>query len=155
MRTAAMMFLTFVFGFIALVALVFLLMVQANCQEVLPSMPDPQKDAGRTVCIGVNSCGWRVVAKLPPPPVTFFTFRSKWQDPPLRTNKQVLKSSAFWLSQGALWLTVIPRGKNGWHVMPIEAAGITALDYASDRLFCECFAVAPPAYAVIRWIRGR
>lgn len=41
-------------------------------------------------------------------PANLFTYRTNWQDPKLRGNKQILKSPVFWISQGVLWVADDP-----------------------------------------------
>jgi len=127
---------------LALFVVVLFTMVRACAQDVLPDAPHPQVKSFKLPRSWEYSHGQHA---------GFFTFRAKWQDPPLRTNRQVLRSPVWWISQSALWLTTIPRGKNRWHVEPIEAAGMFGFDYLSERLFCECYAVGPPVYAVIQY----
>jgi hypothetical protein len=143
-----------------ILALVLLTASFCAAQE-LPDTPQPS-----TTCVdhGKPCPEWlhKLIGQYPPtpyaplPPRTepakFLTFRT-FNQPVLRTNKQVMKSPVFMISQTVLMLTIIPHGKSRWHVEPIEASGLCAFDYMSDRLFSESFSIGPPLYAAIAWLR--
>ena len=112
------------------------LLLCATCFAQLPDAPTPQ-----------------------PKQATFLTFRKSWQDPPLRTNKQVFKSPVFLLSQSAMILSMVVACRNKrsgetWGSEVPAVAGVFGLDYLSDRLFAEYFSVGPAIYAVQHYARA-
>ena len=92
-------------------------------------------------------------------PAQFFTFRSKWQDPPLRSNKQVFKSPTFLISQSAMILSMVvacrnPRSGETWGSEAPAVAGVFALDYLGARFFSMPYALGPAAYATVHYSRA-
>jgi hypothetical protein len=89
-------------------------------------------------------------------PATFFTFRSNWQAPPLRSNRQTFKSPTFLLSQAAMVGSMIVACRNrrsgeAWHSEAPAVAGVFGLDYLMARFFGEPFALGPAVYATVHY----
>lgn len=129
--------------------------------QSLPDAPSATEGSGApnaaqaTLCIG-QTCGWKQVKTIPPAPVTFWTFRGKYTDPPLRTNRQAFDKK-FILLHAMAWASVIVacKRKNSGEDFGSEIpaiAGVTALDYMSTRLFSESFSVPPALYATAHYI---
>ena len=94
-----------------------------------------------------------------PNPVHVYTFRKSWQDPPLRTNKQVFKSKVFWISEGAAFasMAVACSRKNTGEHWPNEAVawgGGFGLAYISARFFTELFTVGIGTYQTQHYIQS-
>jgi len=91
-----------------------------------------------------------------PKHITFWTFRKSWQDPPLRTNKQMFRSKTFLLSTigGAAAMIVACRNKRSGEDFASEVPaviGIDALAYLGGRYFTQSYAVAPGVYEMIHY----
>jgi hypothetical protein len=92
-------------------------------------------------------------------PARFLTFRKSWQDPPLRTHKQVFHSKRFLFLHAAYAASVIAdiqhtHGKReDWPSEGPVIPAIIGLDYIAARFFCECYSVGPPIYAVQHYVR--
>lgn len=111
-----------------------LLFSTLSFSQDLPSAPEPQ----------------------PKPAPKFFTFRKSWQDPPLRTNKQMFKSKTYVLSQigGAVAMVIACRNKrSGEHFSDEVPAllGTDALAYLGGRYFTQSFAVGPGVYQMVHY----
>jgi hypothetical protein len=88
--------------------------------------------------------------------VTFWTFRKSWQDPPLRSNKQMLTSKPFLLSTigGAAAMIVACRNKRSgedWHSEVPAVIGVDAIAFLSGKYFTQSYAVAPGAYQIVHY----
>src|ERR1035438_4581787 len=76
-----------------------------------------------------------------PKPSTFFTFRKSYQDPPLRTNRQVFSSKTFLILHGLLATSLIVDIKHThgareqWDSEVPAVLGVTGMDYVMDRFF--------------------
>ena len=90
------------------------------------------------------------------PPAKFFTFRGSWEDPPLRTNKEMFKSKTFVLSQlGAVTAMIVacrnPRSHEEWHSEVPAVIFMSGFSYLGGRFFTQSFAVAPGVYGIIHY----
>jgi len=153
----------------------------SNCQDTVLSSPG-SKDADlpnapsttqSTTCTENNGkpCpGWvhKLIGQYPPAPasgiletyrdpssVHFWTYRG-WQDPPLRTNKQVFRSKAFLAAHigGAIAMIVACRTKNSgenWGSDVPAVAAIFGMDYMQFRFVGGPNAVGAPVYEMIRY----
>jgi hypothetical protein len=93
-----------------------------------------------------------------PQKVTFFTFRSKWQAPPLRTAKQTLNKK-FVILHSALLVTFLidhhlthAARENYPSELPAITA-VTSLDYLASRLFSESLSVEAPIWGIQHYAR--
>jgi hypothetical protein len=118
-----------------------------GCERQSPNPP--------TVCIGANSCGWHQMKELPPAPPTFWTFRSNWQSPPLRTNRQAFDKKFVVLhSLAAAAMIVACKRKNSGEDFGSEVpavAAVTGLDYVMTRFFSEAMSVPAPFYMMAHY----
>ena len=110
-------------------------------------------------------CPWFVSAQelpdTPQPQQTitnrgFFAFRGSWQDPPLRTNRQMFKSKTFILSAvgGDVAMVVAcrnPRSKERWDSEVPAVFAVDGLAYLGGRFFTQSYAVAPGIYKIIHY----
>jgi hypothetical protein len=169
-------------GFYPVLILIFFSLIfattPANCQEESSS----SKDAGlplapsqvrATTCTENNGkpCpDWvhKMVGQYPPlsesgelqltrdaSAVHFWTYRG-WQDPPLRTNKQVFRSKLFLATHigGAIAMIVACHTKNSgedWASEVPAVAGIFGLDYLQFRFVGAPNAIGPPIYEMIHY----
>jgi len=90
-----------------------------------------------------------------PSSVHFWTYRG-WQDPPLRTNKQVFRSKAFLAAHiaGAIAMIVACRTKNSgedWGSEVPAVAGIFGMDYLQFRFVGGPNAIGAPIYEMIHY----
>jgi hypothetical protein len=104
---------------------------------VLPDAPEPQS----------------------PKPVTFWTFRKSWQAPPIRGNRQVLRSKIFWIGAGAHLASVIvacrnPRSGEKWDSELPAFFGVQGLNYLSMRYLAAWYVLPADAYATEHYIRS-
>jgi hypothetical protein len=112
--------------------------------------------------LALSSCALAQLPEAPQPqpkPVHVYTFRKSWQDPPLRTNKQVFKSKFFWISEGAAFasMAVACNRKGTGEHWPNEATAWGAgfgLGYLSDRFFDELYTVGIGAYQTGHYIHS-
>jgi hypothetical protein len=93
-----------------------------------------------------------------PSSVHFWTYRG-WQDPPLRTNKQVFHSKIFLAAHvgGAIAMIVACRTKNSGEDWGSEVPAVTALfgmDYLQFRFVGGPNAVGPAIYEMIHYSRA-
>lgn len=127
--------------------------------DSLPDTPLPQgcyissKD-GNTMCPATYTVNPDDIHKA-----KFFTFRKSWQDPPLRTNKEVLKSKTFLLAYGGLWAAMITditytHGKReSWGSEAPAMAGVTLLGIVGDKYFTRSFMVGPAVYGIQHYVK--
>src|SRR5271165_4076409 len=93
----------------------------------LPDAPTPQYLSQKTVCLDGYGCGWHQYKALPPEPVTFWTFRQSWQDPPLRTNRQTFNKKFILLhSMAAVAMIVACKRKNSGEEFGSEIPAVLA-----------------------------
>lgn len=90
-----------------------------------------------------------------PSSVHFWTYRG-WQDPPLRTNKQVFRSKAFLAAHigGAIAMIVACRTKNSGEHWGDEVPAVSAMfgmDYLQFRFVGGPNAVGAPVYEMIHY----
>lgn len=118
--------------------LLFLLATSCAAQEFVEN-PQPRKEPAQTA--------------------TFWTFRQSWQDPPLRTNRQVFRSKTFWLLHGAYAASVIVDIKHthgareSWGSELPAIPAIMGMDYLMDRFFTRAMAVEAPIYGIQHYVR--
>lgn len=150
----------------------------ARCQETSSnaksaSVPDAPFETQTTTCTENNgkSCPeWvhKLVGQYPPLPdsrefrpqrdphsVHFWTYRG-WQEPPLRTNRQVFRSKVFLASHigGAIAMIVACRTKNSGEDWGSEVPAVGALfgmDYLQFRFIGGPNAIGPPVYEMIHY----
>lgn len=114
----------------------------------LPDAPQPQPKPGPKT--------WE---EFKSKPAGFFTYRATWQNPPLRSARQILKSPVFLLSQAALWGSMIVACRNrrsgeSFHSEAGAVAGITAFSFLYDRYFTEAGVPAIAAYGAQHYLRA-
>jgi hypothetical protein len=90
-----------------------------------------------------------------PSSVHFWTYRG-FQDPPLRTNKEVFRSKLFLAAHigGAIAMIVACRTKNSkedWGSEVPAVAGLFGMDYLQFRFIGGPNAVAPGVYEMIHY----
>jgi hypothetical protein len=142
----------------ALLMFVILLMVFLSQQSQGQAIPDAPSATPPPYVCHIRSTGMTYPCSYQPDhPAGFWKFRKSWQDPLLRTNKQVLHSKVFWLSHGALWASAIvacrnPRSGEDWHSEMPAAAAVTVLDYWDFRLFTGGFMFPPALYGTAHYI---
>jgi hypothetical protein len=93
-----------------------------------------------------------------PSSVHFWTYRG-WQDPPLRTNKQVFRSKIFLAAHvgGAVAMIVACRSKHSGESWRSEVPAVTALfgmDYLQFRFVGGPNAIGPAIYEMIHYSRA-
>lgn len=133
-----------------LLVLALLLPVMAAGQS-LPDAPQPQPEPQHVYA--------RTWENIHGKSANFLTFRSKWQDPPLRSNKQVFKSPLFLLPQAGMVASMVvacrnPRSQEDWHSEVPAVGGVLALDYLSYRFFSGPHSLGPALYAIIHYSRA-
>ena len=157
---------------------------QSYCQETAPpsvesnnaGLPNAPSVTKATTCTekNVKPCPeWlhKVIGQYPPLPesatpqperdpssVHFWTYRG-WQDPPLRTNKQVFHSKTFLAAHvgGAVAMIVACRSKHSGESWGSEVPAVTALfgmDYLQFRFVGGPNAVGPAIYEMIHYSRA-
>ena len=129
---------------------------QAKCQE---STDISQHLHDGTLCLEVGgrvSCGWHQYAVLPPTPITFWTFRKSWQDPPLRSNRYTFDKKFLALhGLAAVAMSVAcKRHIEHWSSEAPAVGAVTALDYTMSRFFSESMSVEAPVYAIVHYSRS-
>jgi hypothetical protein len=103
--------------------------------------------------------GWKVVVEPAPRQVQFWTVR-KWQEPPLRANKQTLRSPWFIvphvLAVGASVANVTRARKAGagyaGALGPLAVVG--GLDFVADRYITRIISVGVAGYVIALRTRG-
>lgn len=117
------------------------------------------EQVGHEVCHSASvAATWRVIPEQKSA-VSFFSFRKRWQDPPLRTNAQMLHSKVYVASMigGALAMVVAcrnPRSGEDWGSEVPAVLGVDAMSFFAGRLFTMPFAVAPGAYEMFHYARA-
>jgi len=158
--------------------------IPCNCQETvppsaesnnagLPNAPSITKAATCTETNGKPCPAWlhKLIGQYPPAPesatpqteqdsssVHFWTYRG-WQDPPLRTNKQVFHSKIFLAAHvgGAVAMIVACRSPRSGESWGSEVPAVTALfgmDYLQFRFVGGPNAMAPAIYEMIHYSRA-
>jgi len=151
----------------------------SNCQQTVrpasaasnAALPDAPSAIQPTTCTEKNGkpCSERVhklIGQYPPVPesqilrlprdpssVHFWTYRG-WQDPPLRTNKEVFRSKVFLIAHigGAIAMVVACRSKTSkedWGSEVPAVAAMLGMDYIQFRFVGGPNAVAPAVYEMI------
>lgn len=92
-------------------------------------------------------------------PARFITFRAKFQDPPLRSTKQVFKSPTFLLAQAAMVASMVaacrnPRSGEDWSSEAPAVGAVIAIDYLGFRFFGGPYAVGPASYATWHYAKA-
>jgi hypothetical protein len=87
--------------------------------------------------------------------VHFWTYRG-WQEPPLRTNKEVFRSKLFIATHvgGAIAMIVACRNKRSreeWHSEAPAVAAMLGMDYVQFRFVGGPNAIGPPIYEMIHY----
>ena len=132
-----------------IVLFIFALLLCPLCVgQALPDAPTPQPTYTDYVVHNTPN----TPAKQP----GFFAFRGSWEDPPLRTNKQMFRSKTFILSQlGAATAMIIacrnPRSGEEWHSEVPAVIAVAGFSYVGGRFFTQSFAVAPGIYGVVHY----
>lgn len=153
-----------------------------RCQEAASISPGVQNAALPDAPIRTTTCTenngkpcseWlhKVIGQYPPLPgsgikpmerdpasVHFWTYRG-WQEPQLRSNKQVFQSKIFLAAHigGAIAMVVACRTKNSGEEWKSEAPAVAAmfgLDYLQFRFVGGPNAVAAPVYEMIHYSRA-
>jgi hypothetical protein len=165
----------FVLAFLSLL----LATTPTTCQETVSppdsnnaAVPNAPSVTQATTCTESNDkpCPeWvhKLIGQYPPPPaletlakrdpssVHFWTYRG-WQDPPLRTNRQVFHSKVFLAAHigGAIAMIVACRSKNSreeWHSEVPAVAAMFGMDYLQFRFVGGPNAIASPVYQMIHY----
>jgi hypothetical protein len=154
------------------------------CQQAFPlstdsniaSLPDAPSTTQTTTCTEKNGkpCPvWvhKLIGQYPPVPesriprlqrdpssVHFWTYRG-WQDPPLRTNREVFRSKVFVTAHvgGAIAMIVACRSKHSredWGSEVPAVAAIFGMDYVQFRFIGGPNTVAPAVYEMIHYSRA-
>lgn len=170
-------------GITAFVVLILLFFVQpGHCQQVASSSPGPKNATLPDAPIRATTCtesngkpcsDWlhKLIGQYPPltdsgttpvnrdpASVHFWTYRG-WQEPQLRTNKQVFQSKIFLAAHvgGAIAMAVACRTKNSGEEWKSEAPAVAALfgmDYLQFRFIGGPNAVAAPVYEMVHYSRA-
>ncbi len=87
------------------------------------------------------------------------TFRTKWTDPAMRSNKQLLKSPVFWLVEAGMFTSyaVACHNPNSGEECSSELAavsGVTGLNYVAMRFFGELHVALIGAYVTTHYARS-
>lgn len=151
----------------------------ASCQETDPpsleatnaTLPNAPSTTQATTCTQNNKpCpDWvhNLIGQYPPlrdskpqlerdaSTVHFWTYRG-WQDPPLRSNKQVFRSKLFIATHvgGAIAMIVACRSKTSrekWHSEVPAVAAMFGMDYIQFRFVGGPNAIAPPIYEMVHY----
>lgn len=127
---------------IRILAALLILAGMAAAQE-LPDAPKPSGDVHNAA------------SKLRDDP-KFFSFRGSWQDPPLRTNRQMFRSKTYVLSQigGFVAMAVACRNKRSGESWGSEVPAVLLVDgmaYLGGRFFTQSYAVAPGVYEMVHY----
>lgn len=156
----------------------------ACCQQAFPpstdsnvaGLPDTPSESQRTTCTQNNGkpCPelvHKMIGQYPPVPesemlrperdpssVHLWTYRG-WQDPPLRTNREVFRSKVFVATHvgGAIAMIVACRSRNsreGWGSEVPAVAAMFGMDYLQFRFVGGPNAVAPAVYEMIHYGRA-
>jgi hypothetical protein len=156
----------------------------SNCQDTIPPTPDshnatlPNAPSATptTTCTDNNGrpCAqWvhKLIGQYPPAPETgmlrlerdpstvrFWTYRG-WEDPPLRTNREVFRSKLFIAAHvgGAIAMIMACRSrtsKEHWDSEVPAVAAIFGMDYLQFRFIGGPNAVAPAVYEMIHYGRA-
>jgi len=155
----------------------------SNCQETLPTSvgsnsagrPNAPSVTGATTCTeksGKPCPEWvhKLIGQYPPAPESemqtgrnpsslhFWTYRG-WQEPPLRTNKQVFHSKIFLAAHigGAIAMIVACRTRNSgedWGSEVPAVAALFGLDYLQFRFVGGPNAIGAPVYEMIHYARA-
>lgn len=136
----------------------------------LPDAPQPQSSgclrgtmnaAGEISYIEVKCSSipaWKPIEPAPPKPAGFWTFRSSWEQPPLRSNRKTFDKKFILLHAGAAIAMVVAcrdrSSQEDWASEVPAVAGVTALDYVASRFFTEAFSVEAPVYAIVHYSRS-
>lgn len=93
-----------------------------------------------------------------PSSVHFWTYRG-WQEPPLRTNKQVFQSKIFLAAHvgGAIAMIVAcrsPHSREDWGSEVPAVAALFGMDYLQYRFIGAPNAIAPAVYEMIHYSRA-
>lgn len=89
----------------------------------------------------------------------FWTFRQSWQDPPLRTNRQVLTSKTFLALHAALAIAIVVDirhthgARENWGSEAPVIPALAGMDYLMDRFFTRSFSVEAPIYGIVHYAR--
>jgi hypothetical protein len=157
---------------------------RSSCQDTLPSspashnavLPNAPSATQATTCTENNGkpCpAWvhkligpypqspesgKLQSQRPPSSVHFWTYRG-WQEPPLRTNKQVFHSKVFLATHvgGAIAMIVACRtktSKEDWGSEVPAVAAMFGMDYLQFRLVGGPNAIAPAVYEMIHYGRA-
>lgn len=94
-----------------------------------------------------------------PKPASFLSFRSSWEAPPLRTNREMFHSKLFIASQAGGALAMIfacrnPRSHENWASEVPAVVAVGSLSYLSGRFFTQPLAVAPGLYEIVHYARA-
>jgi hypothetical protein len=94
-----------------------------------------------------------------PKPVHVYTFRTSWQNPPLRTNKQVFKSKYFWISEitsfGAMAIACSRKDTHEHWDSELPAWGAqVGLYYLASRYIDEIYGIGGAAYQTGHYIHS-
>jgi hypothetical protein len=116
------------------ICLTFVLLL-ASAFAQAPSAPDPQ-----------------------PRQVHLYTFRGP-EDPPLRTNRQTLKTKTFWLSQSLGIASMIvacrnPRSGEDFHSEAPAVGALFGLSYLSERYLSGLFPIGIGTYETIHYTKA-
>jgi hypothetical protein len=138
-------------------------------QEELPDTPSATQATACTEKDGKPCPEWlhKLIGQYPPDPaprlywfrenpVHFWTYRSSWQDPPLRTNREVFRSKLFvglHLAGAVAMVTACMRKGSGesWGSEAPAVAALFGMDYLQFRFIGGPNAVGAPIYQMIHY----
>jgi hypothetical protein len=141
----------------------------ASDNVALPNAPSATEPTTCTQRNGKACPEWvhRLIGQYPPVPepstrmarvastVHFWTYRS-WDEPPLRTNKEVFRSKLFVATHvgGAIAMIVACRNKRSreeWHSEAPAIGAMVGMDYLQFRFVGGPNAIGPPIYEMIHY----
>lgn len=102
---------------------------------------------------------WSPIVIIPPKQPGFWTLRKSWQDPPLRTSKEVLHSKTFLILNTLYAVSVVTdveytHGRAETRISEYPAmVGVIGLDYVMDRFFTRAYSVEGPIYGIQHYVR--
>lgn len=96
------------------------------------------------------------IVEPPAKPPRLFTFRNPKSKKPLRTNKQVIQSVAFWAGKAGSVAALVAalRNKNSGESAHSEVpavAAVQALGFLGSKYMCECYNLGTDIYQIVHY----
>lgn len=149
---------------------------EAHTRSADPGLPNAPSTTQATTCTQNNGkpcpeCLHKLIGQYPlssKPPlfhpqrdaekVHFWTYRS-WQDPPLRTNREVFRSKLFLLTHAGAAATMIAacrkrNSREDWDSGVPAVVGMFGMDYIQFRFVGGPNAIGAPIYQIIHYARA-